>query len=308
MRPHRRGAERAVEPDRQRPGVAHRVPEGGRRLPGERAAGEIGDRARDHHRQPPALLREDLAGGEDRRLGVQRVEDRLDQDQVGAAVDEAAHLLGIGATEVVEAHRAEARVVDVRRDRGGAVGRPERAGDEARPAVLGRRPVERAADQPGPVEVQVVDAVLHAVVGLGDRGRGEGVGLDDVGAGDRVAIVDLLDRLRLGQDQQVVVALLRVAVDRAGAVPGEVVLAEPQPLDLRAHRPVEDQDALPRRRGDRRGRVFGGSGGTRRHVNSSTPRGSIRPGPTGYTVISAASKVRGACGAPVTGVRIPLCD
>ena len=43
-----------------------------------------------------ALRGEDLLAGEDRRLGVQRVEDRLDQDQVGAAVDQPADLLGIG--------------------------------------------------------------------------------------------------------------------------------------------------------------------------------------------------------------------
>ena len=50
-----------------------------------------------------ALLGEDLLAGEDRRLGVQRVEDRLDQDDVGAAVDQAAQLLAIGDAQIVEA-------------------------------------------------------------------------------------------------------------------------------------------------------------------------------------------------------------
>ena len=44
-----------------------------------------------------AALVEGLLDGEDRRLGVQRVEDGLDQDEVGAAVDQAADLLGVGA-------------------------------------------------------------------------------------------------------------------------------------------------------------------------------------------------------------------
>ena len=43
-----------------------------------------------------------LLGREDRRLGVQRIEDRLDQDDIGAAIDEAAHLLGIGDAQIVE--------------------------------------------------------------------------------------------------------------------------------------------------------------------------------------------------------------
>ena len=146
MRAHGVGAERAVEADGERVGMAHRMPEGGRRLARQRAAGQIGDRAGDHHRQADALLVEDFLGGEDRRLGVQRVEDRLDQDDVGAAVDQAAQLLAIGDAQIVEGDGAVAGIVDVGRDRGGAVGRPERAGDEAalavdllRPAIAARR-------------------------------------------------------------------------------------------------------------------------------------------------------------------------
>ncbi len=247
MRAHRVGPERAVEADGEGPRMAHRVPEGGRRLPRQRPPREVGDRARDHHRQVDAPLGEDLLAGEDRRLGVQRVEDRLDQDQVGAAVDQPADLLAIGEPQVVERHRAIAGVVDVRRDRRRPVRRPEGAGDEAPLAVLGGGPVAGAAGDLGAGLVQRMDLRLHRVVGLGDRRRREGVGLDDVGAGDGIAVVDVLDRLRLGQDQQVVVALLRMPVRGAGAMPGEVVLAEAEPLDLGAHRAVEDQDALARR-------------------------------------------------------------
>ena len=89
--------------------MAHRMPERRRRLAGQRAAGQIGDRAGDHHRQADALLREDLLGREDRRLGVQRVEDRFDQDDIGAAVDQAAQLLAIGDAQIVESDRAVTR-------------------------------------------------------------------------------------------------------------------------------------------------------------------------------------------------------
>ena len=149
--------------------------------------------------------------------------------QVGAAVDQPAQLLAVGRAQLVEADGAEARVVDVRRHRGGAVGRPERAGDEAPPAVLGLGAARRAAHQPRAVAVQLVDTAPHAVVGLGDGGRGEGVGLDDVGAGDGVAVVDLLDRLGLGQDQQVVVALLVVAADARSAWPRNSSSPKPRP-------------------------------------------------------------------------------
>jgi hypothetical protein len=61
----------AVWPDRMRPGG-------------------IGDGAGDHQRHAGPRLSNSLFDGEQRRLGVERVEDGLDQQQVGAAVEQAA--------------------------------------------------------------------------------------------------------------------------------------------------------------------------------------------------------------------------
>ncbi len=55
--------------------------------------------------------------------------------------------------------------------------------------------------------------------------------------------MDLTDRVGLRQDQQVVVALLVVAVVLE-PLAAEVRLAQPEPLDHRAHRAVEDEDLL----------------------------------------------------------------
>ena len=60
-------------------------------------------------RQLDAHLVEHLQDREARRLGVQRVEDRLDQEQVDAALDQAARLLGVGLDQLVEGDVAEAR-------------------------------------------------------------------------------------------------------------------------------------------------------------------------------------------------------
>ena len=138
------GAERAVEPDGERPDVPDGVPEGLGDLAGERAAAGVGDRAGDDHRPPATVLVEERLEREDRGLGVEGVEDRLDQEDVGAAVDQAARLLEVGRDELVEGDVARARVVDVGRDRRGLGGRAERAGDEARP-VGGRRPSSAAS-------------------------------------------------------------------------------------------------------------------------------------------------------------------
>ena len=50
----------------------------------------------------------------ERRLGVQRVEDRLDQDEVGTAFEQRMRRARIGGHEFVEADVAQARIVHIR--------------------------------------------------------------------------------------------------------------------------------------------------------------------------------------------------
>ena len=83
------------------------------------------DRALDRH--AAAGGRERLARAEDRGLDLEDVLRGLDDQQVGAALDEAARLLLEDRDELAEADLAERRVVG-----GGEVaGRADRAGDEA---------------------------------------------------------------------------------------------------------------------------------------------------------------------------------
>ena len=188
---HLLGAERAVEADRDRLGVAHGGPERLGHLARQGATRGVGDGAGDDHRPAPAVLLEQRLDREDRGLRVEGVEDRLDEEQVGAAVEQAAAGLLVRRHQLVVGHVAGGRVVDVGRDRGGAGGRPEGAGDVARLVgrPLGHR-VAHAAGEPGGLEVELVGQLLHAVVGQGDRVGVERVGLEDVGAGLEVLAVD----------------------------------------------------------------------------------------------------------------------
>ncbi len=169
-----------------RPGVAHRIPERFRQLSRQQAAGFVGDGAGDHHRHVDAARFGDLGDRVERRLGVQRVEDGFDQQQIGAAVEQAVDLLAIGLAQIVKGDGAIAGVGYVGRDRGGAVGRAQRAGDKTRLAVLGADALGGGARQLGAFEVEFIGEVRHLVIGLRDRGRGEGVGGDDVGAGAQI--------------------------------------------------------------------------------------------------------------------------
>ncbi len=168
MLAHLARAERAVEADREGLGVGERIPEGLRRLAGQRAAGKIGDRAGDHDREHRADFVEGVFQRVKRRLGVQRVEDRLDQQNVGAAVDQAERRLVIGDAQIVETDGAKAGIGHVRRDRRGAVGRSDRAGDEALNACLFFNLVAGLPREPRALVVELVSQAFQPVIGLGD--------------------------------------------------------------------------------------------------------------------------------------------
>ncbi len=93
-------------------------------------------------------------------LGVQRVEDGLDEQQVGPAVDEPPRRLCVGFGELVEGDVPETGVVDVGRERRRPVrrarGRPPRS--EASPAC--REAVRRLAGDAGRLVVELVGEVL----------------------------------------------------------------------------------------------------------------------------------------------------
>ena len=115
--------------------MGHGVPECFGGLARQGAAGGVGDGAGNHDRQFDTQGFEHALHGEDRGLGVEGVEDGFDQDQVGAAFDQALGGLGVVFDQFIEGHVAVAGVVHVGRQRAGAAGRAQYAGHEAR---LGR--------------------------------------------------------------------------------------------------------------------------------------------------------------------------
>ena len=253
--PHLLRAQGAVEAHGEGPGMAHGVPERLGHLARQGAAGGVGDGAGDDDRPAASLLLEEGLHGEDRGLGVERVEDRLDEDQVAAAVDETAGGLEVRRHQLVVADVAGARVVDVGRDRGRAGRGAEGSRDVARPVGRARgRRVGLAARQQRGLVVELVGQLLHAVVGQRDGVGVEGVGLEDVGAGVEVLAVDARDDVGLGERQQVVVAdhVAGPVLEPLAAVAGLVGAVA---LDGGAHRTVDDEDPLAQERGELGGGV-----------------------------------------------------
>ena len=86
-----------------------------------------------------AVVGEDLLDGDERGLGVERVEDGLDHQDVDAALDQRADLAFVGFEHLVEGDDAEAGVVGVGRDGERDGQRADGAGDVAFAAGVASR-------------------------------------------------------------------------------------------------------------------------------------------------------------------------
>jgi len=238
-------AERTVQAHEQWLGMADGVPERLGGLPGQHPAGGIRDGARDRQRQRHARLVEQRQRGVDRRLGVERVDHGLDEQKIGTAEQQAARGFQVSGNQFIEGDCAESRVVDVRGHRTHAVGGPERTRHEARRAAARRGLVRCQPCEARGAVVELGHQRHRGVIRLRDRVGVERVGLDDVGARAQVGAVHVADDVRSREREDVVVAA-QVAAVRTQPLAAEGGLVEAPLLDHRAHRPVEQHDALAR--------------------------------------------------------------
>ena len=243
VRQHQFGAVAAVQSYRKRIRMGDRSVESLDRLPGQRPSAGVGDGSGDHHRNPSSAFGESLLDGEQRGFRVQRVEDRLDQQHVRSAVQQTAHLFGIGCPKVVERHRPVTRIVDVRRDRRRAIGRADRTGYEARFRWIAERiAVGDFAGQRRRRPVHLINIRLEPVIGHRYRAGVERVGRDDVGSRFEIGFVDFGDHLRTGQHEQVVAPFQQdfpICKTRSAVI----LFAQAVALYHRSESAVEDQDS-----------------------------------------------------------------
>ena len=281
--PHQIGADGAVEADGKRIVVSYGVPIGADRLRGDHRLAATPDGGGDHERELDFVLGENLLDGDECGLGVEGVEDRFNEQKVHAAGDQRAHLATVVGFALVEGDDAEAGVVGVRGVRERYRQRPDGAGDVAAATGGGVRAVGADAALAGGVEIDVVRELLEELVlddlliergrlltalftrvldkefALANRGGGEGVGLDDVGAGLEEAPVDIADLVGAGEGINIAVVLevLRGVFEAfaAGLSLGNIVTA-----NGRAHGAIDDDHAL--RQGAAEGDLGFGHGGS----------------------------------------------
>ena len=237
-RPDLRSAERAVDADEERVSMLDRDVEGLDGLPREVAPAPVHGGEREPKRQLASLRAEDVVDRDKRCLGVQRVEDRLDHQQIDAALDQGLHLLEIAGPDLLESHGSIGRVFHPRREREGGLGGPDRADHEARLLGCSRRPlVADAAGEPSACEAHLGSEILESIIGLTERGRRESVAGDEIGARVEVGVVNIPNDIRSSQIEQVGIAGERPGMI-AEALAAVGVLTAHAALNQHAVRPV----------------------------------------------------------------------
>ena len=167
----------------------------------------------------------------DRRLHLENVLGRLDEQHVDAAFDEILRLRVVVLFELgegrVRQHRVAAREEQARRT--------DRAGDETR---LVRRGVlvARRAREARRRDVQLARLLLDAPFAQPMRRRLKGARLDDVAADREKRLVDGLDDVGAGEHEVVVAPLERLAA--------EVLRRRMVQLNVRPHRAVVHQHPI----------------------------------------------------------------
>ena len=221
------GAGRAVEPDHldveRRKRRQHRLDVGAE----QHLAALRQQRDGGLDRQLAPGLPERRARTEHRGLDLEDVLRGLDDDQVGATLDQTLRLLGEDLDQSAEGDRAEGRVVGGRQ----VAGRPDRSRDEARIACGLARDLRRLR-----VDLEGVLAE-PPLVELQPRAL-EGVGLHHLGAGIEHRRVHALDHVGAMEHERLVAL--------AGE-PAVVLGLKLELLERRAHAAVVDDHALANR-------------------------------------------------------------
>ena len=237
------GAERAVEAHGQRFGVCDGGVEGFDGLSRQGAA-RRGECAGDDDRQSHAAFCEEGFDGEDRCLGVQRIEDGFEHQQVGAAVHQAPSLIVVRLRELFESESPGAGVVHVRRHRQRMARRAHRAAHEAGLLrIAGGEGVRRFAGDGCAGPVDAVRLRCQSVVGQRNGVGVERVGRNYVRSGLEVFLVDFADCFRTGEVQQVVAASEKFFA-RGELLAPVVGFVQAVLLYHRAESAVEQQDAV----------------------------------------------------------------
>ena len=241
MRAQQIGPERAIKPDGQRLHVPDRRPKSFDRMTRQIASGHVGNRHRNHYWHITATGCDRFLRCHRRTFGVQRIENRFDQQKIDFANDQSVALLAVNAFQIIEIDFTVTRIVDIGRERKRFIGRPDRSGDKPAFAVPCLRRLATISRQFGRLHVDLAHQMFATIIGHADLRRAERVGLDHIRACIEIGRMNGADDVGPGDRQQIIIALLVFRQLQRAAIIGllQFIVLDSGPVTA-----VEDQDLL----------------------------------------------------------------
>ena len=235
-------AECAIEAYSEWPRVAHTVPKSCDGLAAQNAAGGIRHRAADDEGQAFAGVFKKFVDGEQRGFGVERVENRFNQEQIGATFNQGFHLFVISSAKFFKCHVARARVVHIGADAGRFRCGAERAGDEAR-FIRRRKLVTCRPSNFCGLHIHLASEMRHFVIFLSNGRCAKGIRFDQIAASSQVALMNIRNHIGARDAEQFVVAF-DVFWKIREALASVLGLGQLKTLNHRAHRTVQYGNAV----------------------------------------------------------------
>ena len=270
IRPHFIRTRRAVHADAQWLHMHHRIEISLHVLRGNQRAA-LHHRGGDLHRQLDLVLLKHFLNGKQRRLRIQRIEDRLHEQRVAPPRDQGADLVHVSLLHLIKGDWAKRRIISIHLEVQRHRHRPDGTSHVALharvirhairplPALLCRHEIDVPRDlidvgvfDHALVELRVlpptvVTRVFDEQIALRHGGRPEGIRLDDVCPGLQEAAVNVLNDLRLRDAQDVaVVEQVLFVLGKASAASRCLVEHTLGFIfaDGRAHGTIDHEDAL----------------------------------------------------------------
>ena len=166
-------------------------------LTGQCTAGGISNRARYHDGQLNILLLEHRFDCKHCRLGVEGIEDGLDQNEIRTAVDQSFYSLGIIGNQLIECDSAGARIIHINRNRRCFLIGTQHAGHKAGLLFCGSR-VSTFPRQASCSNIQFVRIIRQLVLLQITGGGIKTVGFDNIGASLQIFVMNTANNCWLG--------------------------------------------------------------------------------------------------------------
>ena len=221
------------------------IPESLHRLPCHAPiAARLNEGDRSHDWDGKAQVLHQFFNGKESRLGIERIKNGFNDEEIHSPLDQSFGLLVIGLHQLGIGNVTSRRIVIVGGYRSGLGRGPDGPGHPCvGPRMAFHVGIGSLTCHSATRFSQLGSQRNHVIVSQGDGLSIEGVGFDNVGPSFEVGQMNVTNHLRASQIQQVVVAL-EILTPISKALSPEIGLLQLAHLDHGAHRTIQKDDAF----------------------------------------------------------------